>query len=166
MRVNPPYAADEREMLIAYLDFQRESMVMKVDGLSEEQARFKPTAGSNSLAGLVSHLGWDEVWWFRISFLGEQDVAVPWTDEDPDADHRVTDEQTVGDLVAFYRAEWERSNEIVRAAPSLDEPAAWTTRTDGVPTLRWILNHMIEETARHAGHADITRELIDGAVGL
>ena len=67
------------------------------------------------------------------------------------------------DVVAFYRSEWEMANQIVRDASSLDDRAAYTKREDGVPTLRWIVNHMIEETARHAGHADITRELIDAA---
>jgi uncharacterized damage-inducible protein DinB len=81
-------------------------------------------------------------------------------------DLRVADDRSVDDAVAFYRREWEASNEIIRAAPSLDVPAAFTSRKDGVPTLRWIINHMIEETARHAGHADITRELIDGATGF
>jgi hypothetical protein len=165
-RVQPPYAADEREMLVAYLDFQRESVVRKLEGLTEEQARIAPTETANSLIGLVSHLGWDEVWWFRMSFLGEKDIAVPWSDDDPDGDLRVADDQTIDELVGFYRTSWARSNEIVRAASSLDDPAAFTTRTDGVPTLRWIINHMIEETARHAGHADITRELIDGSTGL
>ena len=165
-RVNPPDAADEREMLIAFLDFQRESMVRKLEGLTEEQARWAPTASANSLISLLSHLGWVEVWWFRMNFLGEQDIEVPWSDADPDGDLRVRDDQTIAELVAFYRREWEASNEIIRSAPSLDLPAAYTKRKDGVPTLRWILNHMIEETARHAGHADITRELIDGSTGL
>src|SRR5947208_1334504 len=158
-RIDPPYAADEREMLIAFLDFQRESVVMKLDGLTEEQARLRPTPAGNSLISLLSHLGWVEVWWFRMNFLGEQGIAVPWSDEDPDGELRVADDKTIGDLLDFYRANWEQSNEIARSAGSLDDAAAWTKRKDGIPTLRWILNHMIEETARHAGHADITREL-------
>ena len=164
-RVNPPYSADEREMLIAFLDFQRESMVRKLEGLSEDQAHLAPSPPGNSLLGLVQHLAWVERWWFRSCFKGER-LDLPWTDEDPDADFRVPADRATERVVSFYRGEWERANEIVRRAPSLDEPAAYTRRKDGVPTLRWILNHMIEETARHAGHADITRELIDGSTGV
>ena len=164
-RTNPPYAADERTMLITFLDFQRESMVQKIEGLSEEQARWKPTHGANSLIALVQHLGYVENWWFRVCFAGQADVNL-FPDDDPDIDFRVPDDRTVDDVVAFYRHEWELANDVIRSAPSLDEPAAFTKRKDGVPTLRWILNHMLEETARHAGHADITRELIDGAIGV
>ena len=164
-RVNPPYAADEREMLIAYLDFQRESMVMKIEGLTEEQARWTPAESANSLIALIQHLGYDEIWWFRVCFAGTESVDL-FPEDDPDMDLRVPDDRTIEDVVAFYRREWEASNDIIRSATSLDQPAAYTSRKDGVPTLRWILNHMIEETARHAGHADITRELIDGSTGL
>jgi Protein of unknown function (DUF664) len=164
-RERPPYAADEREMLLAFLDFQRESMVMKLEGLSEDQGRIAPTATSNSLMSLVQHLGWVEIWWFRANFLGEA-CEFPWSDGDMDADLRVAEETTIPGLIDFYRAQWARSNEIAREAGDLDDDAKYTERTDGTPTLRWIINHMIAETARHAGHADITRELIDGSTGF
>ena len=164
-RVDPPLAADEREMLTAFLDWQRESVLIKLEGLDEKAARFVVSPKGNSLASIVQHLGWVEVSWFRMKFLGEE-VEVPWSAEDPDADFRVHDDRPVADIVAFYRTEWSRSNEIVKAAPSLDERAVWVMQPENEPpTLRWILNHMIEETARHAGHADITRELIDGSIG-
>ena len=164
-RVKPPYAADEREMLIAFLDFQRESVVKKLRGVSEEQARRPPSPTGNSLIALVQHLGFVENWWFRVCFAGDADAYL-YPEDDPDADFKVPDDRTIEDVVAFYRSEYSLANDIIRAAPSLDAPAAFTNRTDGVPTLRWILNHMIEETARHAGHADITRELIDGSTGV
>jgi uncharacterized protein DUF664 len=164
-RVDPPMAAGEREMLIAFLDYQRESVLIKLDGLDEKTARFVVSPKGNSLASIVQHLGWVERWWFPISFLGEE-ADVPWSDTDRDADFRVDDDRPIADIVAFYRREWERSNEIVRAAPSLDERGTRIVHPENEsPTLRWILNHMIEETARHAGHADITRELIDGSIG-
>ena len=163
-RVQPPYAADEREMLIAFLDYQRESVLMKLDGLNEEQARFEPTQTSNAIISLVQHLGFVENWWFRVCFAGEADAYL-YPEDDLDADFRVADDRRIDEVVAFYRSECEIANRIVREAPSLDDAARFTKRTDGVPTLRWILNHMIEETARHAGHADITRELIDGSTG-
>ena len=164
-RVDPPYAAGEREMLIAFLDFQRESMLMKLEGLSEEQGRIAPAPGGNSLMAIVQHLGFVENWWFRVCFAGDADAYL-YPEDDLDADFRVADDQTIDGLISFYRSEWEVSNEICRAAPSLDDEARYTKRNDGIPTLRWILNHLIEETARHAGHADITRELIDGSTGL
>jgi hypothetical protein len=100
-----------------------------------------------------------------MKFLGEK-ADVPWSEEDPDADFRVEDDRAVADISSFYRTQWERSNEIVRAATSLDERAVKEIQPENErPTLRWILNHMMEETARHAGHADITRELIDGSIG-
>jgi len=164
-RAAPPYGADEREMLIAHIDYERESVVMKLDGLTEEQGRLAPTPGANSLMALLKHLRADENWWFRVCFNGEAGANL-YPEDDPDADLRITTEETIPSLIGLYRSEWEISNTIVRAAASLDEEAKYTTRKDGVPTLRWILNHMLEETARHAGHADITRELIDGSTGM
>jgi hypothetical protein len=164
-RVDPPLAADEREMLIAFLDYQRESVLIKLDGLDEKAARFVVSPKGNSLASIVQHLGWAEIWWFRVRFLGEE-VDVPWSDADRDADFRVDDERPVADIVTIYRRECERADEIIRAAPSLDDRAVWVMQPENEqPTLRWIVNHMIEETARHAGHADLTRELIDGSIG-
>ena len=165
-RVDPPYAADERTMLLAWLEFQRESILIKLDGLDEEQARWTPAPTANSLLSITKHLGWVEQWWFATVLLGEPDE---WPRDDDDADFRVGavgSEETVTSVGAFYRARWERSNEITLAASSLDQVAVHEhPRLQGV-TLRWILVHMIEETARHAGHADITRELIDGSVGV
>ncbi len=106
-----------------------------------------------------------ENWWFRVCFAGQADANL-FPEDDPDADFRVRDDRTIGDVVAFYRSECGIANEIIRSAASLDLPAAYTKREDGVPTLRWIINHMIEETARHAGHADITHELIDGSTSV
>jgi hypothetical protein len=91
-------------------------------------------------------------------------VAYPWTDEDPDADWRVEPEDTTDGILTLYRDECARSRATVAAAPSLEELAAHGGRR-GRMSLRWIVVHMIEETARHCGHADIARELIDGATG-
>ena len=163
-RVDPPIAADERSMLLAFLDYQRETMIWKADGLNEEQARYAPGPPENSLASLIQHLAYVERWWFRICFAGETDVELPWSQEDPDSDFRVPEGTPFGDVVAFYRSEFERANEIVRNASSLEETSKVPAHGEH-PTLRWILLHMIEETARHAGHADITRELVDGVKG-
>jgi hypothetical protein len=163
-RVDPPYAADERTMLVAFLDYYRETMLIKLDGLTEEQARWTPAPTSNSLISMVQHLAWVERWWFAQCFGGMQLDDPPGSDDDPDADFRVPTDRTGPEVAAFYRAEWERANTVILGAASLDDDSKIAAR--GSPrSLRWILLHMIEETARHAGHADITRELIDGSVG-
>jgi uncharacterized damage-inducible protein DinB len=163
-RVDPPDAASELDMLLAFLDYQRETMIWKLEGLSEEQARSVHSPKGNSIGGMVRHLAYVERNWFRGVFRGEQDLEVPWTKEDPDADFRLPDDMTVQDVIDFYRTSYADSNEIARAAGSLDDRAV--VEREGVRvTLRWILCHMIEETARHAGHADISREIIDGSVG-
>jgi hypothetical protein len=101
--------------------------------------------------------------WFQIRFLG-QNLPVPYSDADPDADFRIEPDDTTESVLAFYREQIERSRAIVAATPSLDETAKDPERADY--TLRWMMVHMIEETARHNGHADILREQIDGATGL
>jgi uncharacterized damage-inducible protein DinB len=156
--------ADERTLLLAFLEDQRDAVLRKLDGLDEADARRTPTPEANSLIGLVQHLGYVERSWFQSSFAG-RDVEFPWSDADPDADFHVADDVTVAETIAFYRAECAVSNDIIREADSLEQLSVNGTGRDALP-LRHILLHMIEETARHAGHADITRELIDGARGL
>jgi len=164
-RIDPPFAADEKTMLISFLDYYRETMLSKLDGLTEEQARWTPAPTANSLLGLVTHLANVENWWFWECFLGKPDDLMPWGDPDDfDFDFKPLPEHTIPDRAAVYRRQWERANDIARAA-SLDDVAAHEGGAQRGITLRWILVHMIEETARHAGHADITRELIDGATG-
>jgi Protein of unknown function (DUF664). len=112
-----------------------------------------------SLLGILKHLAYVERWWFRAVFAGD-DVEFPWSDEDPDADWRPEEGGTVSSVLAFYDNECGRSR-AVTAAASLEDLAP---RHEPV-SLRWILAHMLEETARHAGQADILRELIDGNTG-
>jgi hypothetical protein len=162
-RTQPPYDGDERTTLVTFLDFLRETMIWKLEGLAEEQAGWKPTEGGNSLLGLVRHLGYVENWWFRVCFNGEED-PLPYNEDDPDADFKVPDDWTIADVVGFYKSEIGHSNKIVAGAASLDEMSTIPARK-AHRSLRWILVHMIEETARHAGHADITREMLDGSVG-
>ena len=158
----PPYSAAEFETLTAYLDWYRSVMVRKVEGLDAAGLRLSPVASGTSLGGLVKHLGYVERQWFGSSYAGLE-LEYPWSDEDPDADFRVEDGETAESLIAFYQGECTRSREVVAANPDLDHvvPAS----RGRMVSLRWILVHMIEETARHAGHADILREMVDGAVG-
>jgi uncharacterized damage-inducible protein DinB len=109
---------------------------------------------------MLKHLAYVERWWFGVVFAG-QDLPMIWTKEDPDADFRVEDEESAEGIAAYYQAEVDRARAITAEA-SLDDVAR---RPGKDVTLRWILVHMIEETARHLGHADIIREQIDGATG-
>jgi uncharacterized damage-inducible protein DinB len=164
MAFDPEFISDERTALREWLTYQRESCIAKLDGLTDEQARWKPAPGANSMMGIVTHLGHAEHWWFHRCFANEEQSYPRWGDPaDDDYDFKPPDGMTIEEAVALYRAEIERSNAVERAARSLDAVAAHERRK---PNLRWIMVHMIEETARHAGHMDITRELIDGSTGM
>lgn len=156
-RTEPPYAADERTMLLAFLDYQRETMVQKIEGLTEEQARWRPSPTANSLLNLVFHLTGVERGWFESAIAGRT------IDRDRDAEFvDLPSDVTVASAVDGYRRRWAISNEIATSV-SPDDPCQ-SEHTKGMQ-VRWVLVHLLEETARHAGHADITRELIDGTVG-
>jgi uncharacterized damage-inducible protein DinB len=152
--------AKTRRALEAFLDDQRAAVIRKAAGVSDEDARRPMVPSGTSLAGILKHLAFVERYWFQEVFDGG-DPEYPWTEDDPDADWRVEPWETVEGLVDFYEAEIERSRAITGAAASLKR-----RDSAGRVTLRWILLHMIEETARHAGHADILREQIDGATGV
>lgn len=159
--VDPAYLGAEREQLTVFLDYQRGVMLRKVANLDDALLRTPGTPSDVTLLGILKHLAYVERYWFPSVFSGE-DVTFPWTAEDPDADWRAEPEETVEEIAALYRAEIERARAIV-AASSLDD-----TCIDGrgrTNDLRGIMIHMIEETARHLGHADVIREALDGATG-
>ena len=145
---------DERTSLEAWLDYHRGVAGWKLEGVSDEDARRPMVPSGTSMLGLVKHLAGVERWWFPIVFAG-LDV------DDKDDDWEIADD-TVASVIETYRFECARSREISRAAPSLDAMAVNPKRP---APLRWIMVHMIEETARHNGHLDILREQIDGATG-
>jgi uncharacterized damage-inducible protein DinB len=157
-----PRSGSERELLLAQLEDKRVLLLRKVAGLSDEDLRSTSTASSLSLLGLLKHSAYVERWWFRAVFAGE-DVAFPWTDEDPDADFRPEPDETAEQIAALYLTEIERSRAIVASADLDDQARA--PRPGEAANLRGILVHMIQELARHLGHADIIRESIDGATG-
>jgi uncharacterized damage-inducible protein DinB len=165
----PRQVNDERTMICEFLDEQRTIFESKVSGLSIEQLGRTVASSTMTLAGLVKHLAFVEDSWFQDDFLGLGDPE-PWASAPFAEDHdwewhsAVNDEPTY--LLGLYRVACERSRAAVRSADSLDALAVKVDRRTGAPiSLRWILLHMIEETARHNGHADLLREAIDGATG-
>jgi hypothetical protein len=148
--------ADERTTLTAFLDYLREAVAAKATGVPDEQARLPAVASGTSLLWLVKHLTATELNWFVWAYAGED---VPRWDDDTPAT------EAASELLAAYRAAVERCNSIIAACADLDRPGARSLRETPPPSMRWLLVHMIEETARHAGHADILREQIDGATG-
>jgi uncharacterized damage-inducible protein DinB len=148
---------DEMAMARAWLEHLRESAIYKVEGLTAEQLRWRPAPNANSLGVILVHLGYAERLWFRAIFAGE-DMDLSWRAHM----FALPDGWGVADAVAFYRTETALADEVLDAAPSFDLPSSGALRPT---TLRWAVQHMIEETARHVGHMDITRELLDGRVG-
>jgi hypothetical protein len=165
-RVDPDPIADERTSLRQWLDYHRATLVNKASGVTEEQARLTLTPGGLSLIGLVRHCAEVERNWFQRGFLGDA-TATPmyYGDHDPDGDLHPAPEDTLDDALDVYARECDKSREIERAAGGLDDVAQRVHPEMGRFDLRWIMVHMIEETARHNGHADLLREMADGTVG-
>jgi uncharacterized damage-inducible protein DinB len=136
-------------------------VLWKLDGLSEYDVRRPLVRTGTNLLGLVKHLAAVEYWWLCVRF-GRATEPLPFLDEDPDADLRVESGESTADILAFYA----RANAATDAVVAeLDVESTGTTAAGEKVTLRWALIHMIEETARHVGHMDIARELLDGATG-
>jgi hypothetical protein len=164
-REQPPLVGDERELLTAYLDWHRETLELKCAGVPAAALSEKGVPPSGlSLHGLVRHLAGVERWWFRTQFAGEDVPMLYYADDDPNQDFDDLGGD-VAEALGVWRAECQRSREIVAAAPSLEQTG--THRASGQPiSLRRILISMIAEYARHNGHADLLRERIDGASGF
>ncbi|MER6577725.1 DinB family protein [Nonomuraea sp. NPDC001023] len=161
-RVPPPLTGDERTVLGNWLEWHRGTLAVKCAGLTDEQLRLRSAEPSSmSLLGLVRHLAHVERVWFRRVLNGE-DIPRLWNkDVDNDADFNDVDDASVEEAFATWQDEIERARAISAAKP-LDAVA---DRNGQDCTHRWILVHMIEEYARHNGHADLLRERIDGATG-
>ncbi len=154
----------ERAGLREFLDYQREALIGKLEGLTEIQVRMTPTASSLALLSLIKHSAIWERRWFQVivagrTFPGEWPEVRP---DEVDATFQLDDEDTIDTVIADYREQIAASNEIVGSF-DLDAPCAWREMAD--ENVRWVALHMIEETARHAGHADIIRETIDAGDG-
>lgn len=150
--------AAERDLLSGYLDWYRAVVEGKVADLSLEDASRIMTPTGLSPLGIVKHLAYVERNWFKARFAVEQERV------DPDAAFRIEPGDTVASVVALYRDSVTESRRIAAAAP-LDEVSKRESPHYGYVSLRWILVHLLEETARHAGHLDIMREQIDGRTG-
>lgn len=167
MPSEPDPRGSEAEVLQQYLDVQREAMLAKTEGLDHEQmARVHPPS-SLTLGGLLYHLSLAEEDWLEIHFLGLPDsqpfVDVDW-DADPDWQFRTPVELGPTELRERYKVACDRSRAVVRQASGLEQLSVKPVRGKHF-SLRWVLLHLIEETARHAGHADLLREALDGRVG-
>jgi uncharacterized damage-inducible protein DinB len=157
--LRPPESdADEKATLLTFLGYLRESVIRKTAGVPDAWAHRPAVPSGTSLYWLLAHLTAVELNWFVWAYEG-RDVP-QWDDESAPASD-ATGEQ----LAAAYRDAVARADAVVAACDDLDRPGARSLRETPPPTMRWILVHMIEETGRHAGHADIIRELHDGAVG-
>jgi hypothetical protein len=148
----PRLAGDDRETLLALLQYQRRSFARKVSGLDAAQAVATPVASGTSLLWLTNHMADAETTWVLQRFAGR-----PSETAGPAADR-------IDEAVARYRRVWAEVDGVVAAASSLDVECR-PFDEQPAPNLRWVLAHLLEETARHAGHADILRELIDGQTG-
>jgi uncharacterized damage-inducible protein DinB len=165
VRPEAPYVGDERETLNGFLDYYRATLALKCHGLSPDQLATRATPPSTlSLLGLVRHMAEVERSWFR-AFAGERTSPRYYSDDDRDGDfdNAFPDDDTVRDAFEFWQAEIDRAREVV-AATELGRTYVHP-RTGSTISLRWIMVHMIEEYARHCGHADLLREMIDGSTG-
>ena len=156
----PVRQLDDAELLES-LDFNRAVVVAKVEGLTLPQATAVVMPSGVTLLGVVQHLAWVEREWFEHCILG-----APSDDADIDESFRIDPSTSVEHVIDDYRDTCKRSRGTVAAASSLDVPTVAPHWFFGIVTLRWILLHMIRETARHAGHLDILRELTDGRTGF
>ncbi|MFJ4539916.1 DinB family protein [Streptomyces tibetensis] len=160
-----PPAWDERTQLTTFLDYTRGTARAKCDDVSAENARkaLLPSSPLMTMRGVINHLRWVEYYWFQVIFLGEEDRG-PWTEEDPDREMRIAVDFPLTQLLDEYAEQSARYRELV-AGTSLDTKAERPVRDGLHVDLRWILLHLTEETARHNGHLDILREMLDGTTG-
>jgi hypothetical protein len=162
-RDEPPHEADERSTLTAFLDFQRATLALKCDGLTDDQLCDRTVPPSDlSLLGIVRHMAEVERNWFRPLLSGEEMSMIFALDMDWDAAFRDVASASVAEAFDTWQAECEHARALVAAATSLDISG---NRRGERFSLRWVITHMIEEYARHNGHADLIRERLDGMKG-
>ena len=164
-RAEPGLQAGERAMLTGWLDYHRATLAWKCEGLTDDQLRERSVPPSGlSLLGLVRHMTENEQGWFRRRLLGEDLPPLYYSDEDPDGDFNDTGSADGATVLRTWERACDAAREAVASVGDLDAPSKKADGRTGEPfSLRWILTHMIEEYARHNGHADLLRERIDSA---
>jgi uncharacterized damage-inducible protein DinB len=164
-RTDIPTAWDERTTLNAMLDYARATVRAKCEGLSDEKARLAPlrTSPLTTVSGLVSHLRWVEYSWFDVVFFGGEDRG-PWTEDDPDREMRIALDIPLAQLLDEYDAQSAGYRQLISGL-DLDSRCVRKMSNGETATLRFVLLHLVEETARHNGHLDILREMADGVTG-
>ena len=150
----PAGTTDERDVLLRFLAYVRDAVVRKLEGLTERDSRWRPEGQLISLIGIVNHLTHVE-WRWIDGGMGGEEVSRSEDEFSP------AESLTVDRAIAAYRVRAAKSDEAIRGM-SLTDPCSFGENLD----LRWVLLHLIEETARHAGHADAVRELLDGTTGV
>ena len=160
-----PSLEDPREILLQQLSYYRATLLAKLDGLSEDQLTTSILPSGWSPLGLLKHLVFVERRWMQWGFEAEQ-LADPWGDHDPDSEGwLVTPEDTVADLTAQLASIAARTQAVASKAELTDRALLGGRFSGDPPTLGWILAHLLQEYARHIGHLDVVRELIDGSTG-
>ena len=170
-RPEPPAAGTETETLLGFLDYQRATLEWKCRGLDAAGLNATTAASSMTLGGILKHMAVVEEGWFSESLYG-RDLQAPWDGVDWEEDRDWEWHTAAGDSPEYLRTLWHdcvvRSRALVAQAlvdGGLDRLAVRTWPDGRAPSLRWILCHMIEEYARHNGHADLLRESVDGETG-
>ena len=170
-RPEPPVAADEGETLLGFLEFQRATLAWKCSGLDATALRASVGESSMTLGGMLKHLALVEDWWFSCWLRGRRH-AQPWGDVDWDADPDWEWRTAADDPPELLRGLWQENVDRSRVAVTealaegdLGQLARRSWSDGRAPSMRWIICHMIEEYARHNGHADLIRESIDGLTG-
>ena len=166
-RAEPAYELPERTMVEAWLDYERATLAVKCEGLDDDQLRIRAVPPSTmSLLGLVRHMADVESYWFRKVLSAAKDTQIYWDDDNPDGDFDDIDAANVAHDFATWRAECDNAR-AVATRRTLDDCGERTGDDDQLErnSLRWVLAHMIEEYARHNGHADLLRECVDGVTG-
>ncbi len=158
--------SDPKELLLAYLDFYRSVIARKLDGLSDAELRASRLPSGWTPLALLKHLVYMERRWLRWGFTAEH-VPAPWSDDDAAGRWYVGEDETLAELIAAMHEGGVRTRAIVAEAGLSDVAAIGGRFAEGAPrpSLAWTLFHVLQEYARHAGHLDIARELVDGATG-
>ncbi|MEJ7634250.1 DUF664 domain-containing protein [Aeromicrobium sp.] len=164
VRTDTPPAGDERSVQMQLLEYVQQTALFKVRGLTQELARTAPVATSplTNPASLLNHLRWNEHYWIEVITLGREDRA-PWSDEQPDGELEEGLTLPIEEVIDAYSTQVQLSRTLLA---ELDFDAETEQPLSNFhPTVRWVVAHLIEETARHNGHLDLLREMADGSVG-